>query len=186
MATRSMPTVSCLFSHERELELGAHAVGAGHQERILVALGQPAQAGEAAQVGQHLGAHGAFDVALDAFDQGVARVDVHACVPVGQTLPWLVRIARHGSLLSPQGCDHGSAAAVVAMLAEIHALPGAEQQASVADWNGLRRTDKFRTSGARACRPLLPSCARSNWRHREWPGCSSVRNRGARRGRRSR
>jgi hypothetical protein len=92
-----------LVQHERELELGAHAVGARHQQRVLVALGQAAQAGEAAQVGQHLGAHGALDVALDALDQGVARVDVDTGVAVGKTLLWLVRIARHGSLLPPSG-----------------------------------------------------------------------------------
>ena len=42
---------------ERELQLGADAVGAGDQHRLLVAAGEGAEAGEAAQAAHHLGAH---------------------------------------------------------------------------------------------------------------------------------
>jgi hypothetical protein len=61
---------------EGQLELGAHAVGAAHQHRLLVALGHLEQGAEAADARQHAFAHGFFGQRLDAFDQRVARVDV--------------------------------------------------------------------------------------------------------------
>ena len=67
-----------------DLELGADAVGRGHQHRIL----EPGrleveQAAEAAQIGVGAGpARGACG-RRDARDQGFARVDIHACVFIG-------------------------------------------------------------------------------------------------------
>ena len=36
MATQSMPTVSCFVHQEGQLQLGAHAVGAGDQHRLFI------------------------------------------------------------------------------------------------------------------------------------------------------
>jgi hypothetical protein len=76
--------VSCLFELEGELELGADAVGAGDQHRLLVLLRQLEQRAEAADAGQHLGAHGALGEGLDALDERVAGVDVDAGVAIGE------------------------------------------------------------------------------------------------------
>jgi hypothetical protein len=46
---------------EGQLELGADAVGAAHQHRLLVALGHLEQRAEAADAGQHAFAHAVFD-----------------------------------------------------------------------------------------------------------------------------
>ena len=45
---------------ERELELGADAVGAGDQHRLAIAFGQLEQRAEAADAGEHAGAHRAL------------------------------------------------------------------------------------------------------------------------------
>ena len=79
-----MPIVSWRSSCEGELELGADAVGAGHQHRLAVALADLEQAAEAADAGQHLGAHGALGERLDALDERVAGVDVDAGIAVGK------------------------------------------------------------------------------------------------------
>ena len=84
IATRSMPTVSWRFERERELELGAHAVGARDQHRLAKALADLDQRAEAADAAQHLGAHRALGERLDALDQRVAGVDVDAGVAVGE------------------------------------------------------------------------------------------------------
>jgi hypothetical protein len=68
--------------HEGELELGAHAIGAGNQDGLPVLLRDRAQRAETPEPGQHLGAHRALGERLDGFDQRVAGVDVHAGVTV--------------------------------------------------------------------------------------------------------
>ena len=68
----------------RQLQLGAHAVGAGHQHRFLVASAQVEQAAEAAQSTHHFGAQGALDHRLDAFDQRIAGIDIDAGGAVGE------------------------------------------------------------------------------------------------------
>jgi hypothetical protein len=55
IATRSWPTVSWRFELEGQLELGADAVGAGHQHRLAEFLRHFEQRAEAADAGQHLG-----------------------------------------------------------------------------------------------------------------------------------
>jgi len=69
---------------KRQLELGAHAVGAADQHRLLVALGHLEQRAETADAGQHAFAHGFFGQRLDALDQRVARVDIDAGGLVGK------------------------------------------------------------------------------------------------------
>jgi hypothetical protein len=70
---------------DRQPQLGADAVGTGHQYRLAVACRQFAQCAEAADSTEHLGtACTACDVA-DAPDQRVAGVDVDAGILVGKT-----------------------------------------------------------------------------------------------------
>ena len=70
---------------DRDLELGADAVGAGDQHRILEAgaleVEQPA---EAADFGVRAGARGRAHQRLDQVDQPVAGVDIDARVRVGE------------------------------------------------------------------------------------------------------
>ena len=73
-----------LVQLEGKLELGADAIGTGHQHRLLVLLRQLEQRAKAADAAEHLGAHRALGQRLDAVDQGVAGIDVHARVAVGQ------------------------------------------------------------------------------------------------------
>ena len=68
---------------ERQLQLGADAVGAGNQHRLLEFLGNLDQRAEAADARQHFGAHGALGQRLDALDQGIAGVDIDAGIFVG-------------------------------------------------------------------------------------------------------
>ncbi len=69
---------------EGELALGADAVGAGNQYRFAVLFRNLEQRAEAADAGEHLGAHGAAGVGLDALDEAVAGIDVDAGVTVGE------------------------------------------------------------------------------------------------------
>jgi hypothetical protein len=69
---------------EGQLELGAHAIGAGHQHRFFVFLGDFHQRAKAAQIAQHFRAHRPLGKRLDVFNQLVAGVDVHASVAVGE------------------------------------------------------------------------------------------------------
>jgi hypothetical protein len=69
---------------KRQLEFGAHAVGAADQHGLFVAFGYFKQGTKAANARQHAFAHGFFGQRLDAFNQGVARVDVDTSIFVGQ------------------------------------------------------------------------------------------------------
>ncbi|OIQ79779.1 hypothetical protein GALL_384690 [mine drainage metagenome] len=71
-----------LVELERQLELGADAVGTGYHDRIFEFLRHFEQRTETADAGQHLGAHGTAGIRLDVFDQRVASFDIHACVAV--------------------------------------------------------------------------------------------------------
>jgi len=73
-----------LVQLEGKLELGAYAIGARHQHRLLELLRQLEQRAEATDAAQHLGAHGALGEGLDAVDQRVAGFDVHTGVAVGK------------------------------------------------------------------------------------------------------
>ena len=69
---------------KRQLELGAHAVGAAHQHGFLVALGYFKQCAKAANAGQNAFPHGLFCQRLDALNQGVASVNINAGIFVGK------------------------------------------------------------------------------------------------------
>ena len=73
---------------ERQLELGADAVCATHQDRLPVALGHFKEGAEAADPGQYPFAHGLAGQRLDAFDQRITGVDVHASVLVVEGGGW--------------------------------------------------------------------------------------------------
>jgi hypothetical protein len=70
---------------EGELQLGADAVGTRHQHRFAIALGHLEQGTEAADARQHAVAQGGTGERLDAFDQGVAGVDVDTGVAIGES-----------------------------------------------------------------------------------------------------
>jgi hypothetical protein len=67
---------------ERDLEFGAHAVGARHEHRLLVFFEREEPA-EAADVRHDLGTESGLDVGLDLLDEEVAGVDVDARVFIG-------------------------------------------------------------------------------------------------------
>jgi hypothetical protein len=69
---------------EGQLELGADAVGAGDQHRLAIFLRDLEQGAEAADAGEHFGAHGALRRRLDAFDEGVAGVDIDTGIAIGE------------------------------------------------------------------------------------------------------
>ena len=76
---------------DRDLELGADAIGRGHQDRIGVARGlQVEQAAKTADLGIGAGARGGADHRLDQVDQTVARVDIDARIRISQPVFALV------------------------------------------------------------------------------------------------
>ncbi len=82
-----------------QTQLGADAVGAGHQHRVLVALGQGTERAEAAQAAHHFRAQGSLGYRADALDQVITGIDVHAGVAVRQR-PFLFA---HGRLQEGEG-----------------------------------------------------------------------------------
>ena len=62
-------------SGKRQLELGAHAVGRGHQHRVAVAA-QPEPAAKTADISQDVGAEGLLRQGADGGDGAVSLVDV--------------------------------------------------------------------------------------------------------------
>ena len=78
-----------LVELEGQLQLGPDTIGTGDQDRLLVVLGQLHQGPEAADATHDFRAHGAAREWLDAFDQGIAGVDVDAGITIGKT-SWLV------------------------------------------------------------------------------------------------
>ena len=79
--TRSSPIVSMASGHERELQLGADAVGGGDQHRLAITLQQKAAA-EAADVGQHAARERLTRQFADGADRAIGFVDVDARLPV--------------------------------------------------------------------------------------------------------
>jgi hypothetical protein len=69
---------------EGQLELGAHAVRAGHQHWLLELLREFEQRAESADAGHHAFTHGALGERLDAVYQRVAGVDVNTGIAVGK------------------------------------------------------------------------------------------------------
>ena len=69
-----------LVHREGDLELGAHAVGAAHQDRLLVAeRGEVEHTAEGSDASHRARTGRGGDVLLDAADHFVARFQVHAC-----------------------------------------------------------------------------------------------------------
>ena len=66
-----------------ELELGADPVCAGHEDRLLVALGRLEQTGESTDRGEDLGPGGAAPDLLDLIDESLVPVEIHAGTRVG-------------------------------------------------------------------------------------------------------
>ena len=100
-----MPTRIVAPRVDGQAQLGADAVGSRHQHGLAVAIQRHLDQGaEAADAAQHLAAHGAPHVRLDALDQFLAGVDVDSGFAIG-----------YGGSLShsdPQLCaDLGSATA---------------------------------------------------------------------------
>ena len=79
-----------------QLDLGAHAVGAGHQHRVLE-LRQPHRSAEAAQPAEHQRVLRALEPLLHEVDGAVARLDVDARVFVGEALSSAMLAPRRAS-----------------------------------------------------------------------------------------
>ena len=73
-----------LVELEGELELGADAVGAGHQHGLLEFFRDLEQRAETADPAHHLGAHGALGKGFDTVDQGIAGIDIHTGIAIGK------------------------------------------------------------------------------------------------------
>ena len=70
---------------DRDLDLGADAVGRRHQHRVLEARGlEVEQAAESADFGVGAGAGGGAHHRLDEIDQTVARIDIDARIRVSE------------------------------------------------------------------------------------------------------
>src|SRR5262249_27437011 len=72
---------------KRDLELGPHAVGAAHQDRIDETARHRAEPGEAPDVGDDLGDSRGLRELHDAVDERVAGVDVDARLAIGDRHP---------------------------------------------------------------------------------------------------
>jgi hypothetical protein len=104
---------------EGDLELGAHAVGAGDQDRLLVLAAQQVdfaahgeKSGETADPAHHLRAVGGLGEPSDALGDGVGALPVHAGLPVAKSrlVPavfshprFLAGVAEFPLLLRPKG-----------------------------------------------------------------------------------
>ena len=67
-----------------EFEFGAHTVGPADQNGLFIAFWHFEQGAKTTNTRQYAFAHGFFGQGLDAFDQGIASVDVNACVFIGK------------------------------------------------------------------------------------------------------
>src|SRR5690606_2041750 len=69
---------------ECQAQFGADAVGPRNQHRLLEVGRHFEQCAKASDSSHDARAHGLGGQWLDAIDQGIARVDIHACIAVGQ------------------------------------------------------------------------------------------------------
>ncbi|MNV27903.1 hypothetical protein D3C71_1190700 [compost metagenome] len=81
-----------------ELQLGADAVGTGHQDRLAVLVGEVEQRAEATQPAHDFRTEAALYQRLDTLDQFVACVDVDTGVTIGKGRVRRGRGAGHGRL----------------------------------------------------------------------------------------
>jgi hypothetical protein len=70
---------------EGEFELGANTVRATDQDRLAKAFGDLKQSAKTADSSQHALTHSFLGKWLDAFNQGITRIDVNASILVGQS-----------------------------------------------------------------------------------------------------
>ena len=97
MATRSMPIVSWHAGLDRDLDLGADAVGGGDQHRVLEARAlEVEQAAEAADLGIGARPRGRAHQRLDQLHHAVAGVDIDAGLRIGEAAFLLMPLAYVG------------------------------------------------------------------------------------------
>ena len=78
--------VSCTAGLDRDLDLGADAVGRRHQHRVLEpGAGEIEQPAKAADFGIRAGARGGADQRLDQVHHPVAGIDIDPGIAVGET-----------------------------------------------------------------------------------------------------
>jgi hypothetical protein len=82
---------------ESQAQLGADAIGTGHQHRLLVALRHFEQRAETANTAEHAFAQGLFGKRFDPFDEFITRIDIDAGITVGKG-----SVLGHGQL-APRG-----------------------------------------------------------------------------------
>ena len=66
----------------RQLQLGAHAIGSGHQQGPIQTFRQTAQPGESTDPPQHLWSAGGVHAGANAVDERPSRHHIHARTPV--------------------------------------------------------------------------------------------------------
>ena len=72
----------------RQLQLGAHPIGARHQQRLAQPCRQAAETAEAPQTSHHLRPTGGLNTGADALNEGPAGHDVHAgCAVIHRLRP---------------------------------------------------------------------------------------------------
>ena len=89
-----------------QFELGAHPIGARHQQGLAQARRQSAQAAEAAQAAQNLGPTGGINAGADAFDKGPSRHHVHAGCAVVHSRAAVAPILQRRAAPWGPGSDH--------------------------------------------------------------------------------
>ena len=98
MATRSIPHRVVQARLDGDLQLGADPVGGGDQQRVDEPRRlQVEQGAEPAQRSLRTGAPRGFGQRFDRLDQGLARVDIYACVSIGEAVRPRVIGGGHGS-----------------------------------------------------------------------------------------
>ena len=78
--------VSCLFSWKASLSLVPTPSVPETSTGSRYLLDNLEQGAEAADAGQHFGAHGALGGGLDAFDEGIAGIDIDTGIAIGESV----------------------------------------------------------------------------------------------------
>jgi hypothetical protein len=81
-----MPIVSTLPGVDGDPQFRAHAIGGGHQHRVVIARSlEVEKRAEPAEPRHHPGPCCRGGSGLDPVHQRIARVDIHAALGIGQT-----------------------------------------------------------------------------------------------------
>ena len=163
---------------DRELQLGADAVGGGDQDRVGEAGRlQVEQRAEAAQAAQHAGPRGGARQRLDRLDQRIAGIDIDAGRAIGQAiaLGWRPAAAADPALAHAAALDTLSRAESVGGRDGTMARPSAQPGGDVAA--GARRPEATRAhAGRHPCRPRARRrAAHAAQRHHLRAGSASCR-----------